>query len=128
MSEQSALKYTPAHEWVRIDGDLLTVGITAYAAEKLGEVVFVDVPEVGASVTKGKVVAEVESTKSVGEVYAPLDGTVVEVNTAVADNPELINEAPFGDGWLFTLRVASVDAIESAGLLDLDAYTALTQA
>lgn len=128
MSEQAALKYTPEHEWVRVDGDLLTAGITAYAAGKLGEVVFVDLPEVGAEVAKGKVIAEVESTKSVGEVYAPVDGTIVEVNTAVAESPELINDDPLGGGWLFTMRVASVDDVEAAGLLDADAYSAITQA
>ncbi|WP_403020537.1 glycine cleavage system protein GcvH [Salinibacterium sp. GXW1014] len=128
MSEQAALKYTPEHEWVRIDGDQLTVGITAYAADKLGEVVFVDVPEAGTEVEKGRVVAEVESTKSVGEVYAPVDGTIIEANTAVADSPELINEAPEGDGWLFTMRVASPEALEAAGFIDAEAYAALTQA
>lgn len=128
MSEQAALKYTPEHEWVRIEGDLLTVGITAFAAEKLGEVVFVDLPEVGSEVQRGKVVAEVESTKSVGEVYAPVDGTIVEANTAVADSPELINDAPLGDGWLFTMRAASAEAIDASGFIDADAYSALTQA
>lgn len=128
MSEQSELKYTAAHEWVRIEGDLLTVGITAYAADKLGEVVFVDLPDDGAAVTRGTVVAEVESTKSVGEVYAPVDGTIVEGNTAVSDNPELINDSPYGQGWLFTIRVAGDDAIAAAGFLDEAAYTALTEA
>ncbi|MCW4386487.1 glycine cleavage system protein GcvH [Salinibacterium sp. SYSU T00001] len=127
MSEQAELKYTAEHEWVRIDGDTLTVGITAYAADKLGEVVFVDVPEAGASVSKGKVVAEVESTKSVGEVYAPVDGTIVESNSAVADNPELINEDPTGAGWLFTIRIGSPESFDASGLLDADAYAALTR-
>lgn len=128
MSEQSELKYTAEHEWVRIDGDLLTVGITAYAADKLGEVVFVELPEVGATVSRGKVVAEVESTKSVGEVYAPVDGTIVEGNTAVSGNPELINDSPYDQGWLFTIRVSGGDAIAAAAFIDETAYAALTEA
>lgn len=128
MSEQSELKYTVEHEWVRIDGDLLTVGITAYAADKLGEVVFVELPEVGATVSRGKVVAEVESTKSVGEVYAPVDGIIVEGNTAVSDHPELINDSPYDQGWLFTIRVSGDDAIAAASFIDEAAYTALTEA
>lgn len=128
MSEQSELKYTVEHEWVRIDGDLLTVGITAYAADKLGEVVFVELPEVGATVSRGKVVAEVESTKSVGEVYAPVDGVIVEGNTAASDSPELINDSPYDQGWLFTIRVSGDDAIAAASFIDEAAYTALTEA
>lgn len=127
MSELSELKYTPEHEWIRIDGDVLTIGITAFAAEKLGEVVYVDLPEVGQSVQRGKVVSEVESTKSVGEVYAPVDGEIVEVNAAVSDNPELINDSPFDQGWLFSIRVSS-DALAQASFIDLDAYSAITGA
>lgn len=128
MSDKAALKYTPQHEWARVDGDVLTIGITEYAAEKLGEVVYVELPQAGAEVTRGAVVAEVESTKSVGEVYAPVDGTIVEVNSAVGDSPEIINDSPLDDGWLFSIRMTDASAIDSAGFIDLDAYTALTGA
>ncbi|TQL47330.1 glycine cleavage system H protein [Homoserinimonas aerilata] len=122
------VQFTAEHEWARIDGDLLTVGITVYAADKLGEVVYVDLPEAGATVARGAVIAEVESTKSVGEIFAPVDGTIVEVNSAVVDSPELINDSPQGDGWLFTVRVAGDDAIAAAGFMDAEAYAALTEA
>lgn len=128
MSEHSDLKYTADHEWVRSDGDVLTVGITRFAADKLGEVVYVELPAAGTRVTKGQVIAEVESTKSVGEVFAPVDGTIVDVNSAVSDNPELINDSPFEDGWLFSISVTDAAAVESAEFIDLDAYTALTGA
>jgi len=123
---EANVQFTAEHEWARIDGDLLTVGITAYAADKLGEVVYVDLPEVGATVARGAVIAEVESTKSVGEVFAPVDGTIVEVNTSVADGPELINDSPQGDGWLFTVRVDGPEAIAAAGFMGADDYAALT--
>ena len=120
MTEQENLRYTPEHEWLEVDGDIVTVGITAYAAGKLGDVVFVDLPAVGASVVSGRVVAEIESTKSVGELYAPATGTVIEVNDAVAANPELVNSDPFGGGWLVKL---SFD--ELATTLSFDEYRAL---
>jgi glycine cleavage system H protein len=104
MVERVDLLYTREHEWVRAEGAVVTVGITAYASEKLGEVVFVDLPQVGSEVTVGQVVGEVESTKSVGELYAPVDGSVVEVNETVVDSPELVNSDPFGEGWLIKLR------------------------
>jgi glycine cleavage system H protein len=100
MADQETLGYTAEHEWVQVDGDVATVGITAYAAGKLGDVVFVDLPAAGSSVASGKVVGEIESTKSVGELFAPVDGTVTEVNAAVVDSPELVNSDPFGEGWL----------------------------
>jgi len=99
-----------------------TVGITAYAAEKLGDVVFVELPEVGSDVTAGRVVGEIESTKSVGELFAPVDGTVAEANTAVVDAPELVNSDPFGDGWLVKVRFTELPA----NLLSYDEYAALT--
>ncbi len=104
MTDQSTLLYTAEHEWVLVDGDIATVGITAYAADKLGDVVFVDLPTVGSDVVSGKVVGEIESTKSVGELFAPVDGTVAEINEAVVDSPELVNSDPFGDGWLVKVR------------------------
>jgi len=114
------LHYTSDHEWVRVNGSLLTVGITAYAADSLGDVVYVDHPAVGSSVTAGAIVGEVESTKSVGEIFAPVSGTVTETNQAVVDDPELINRDPYGDGWLFT-----VESPDQPELMDADAYRAL---
>ena len=114
------LHYTSDHEWVRTNGSLLTVGITAYAADALGDVVYVDHPAVGSSVTAGAIVGEVESTKSVGEIFAPVSGTVTETNQAVVDDPELINRDPYGEGWLFT-----VETTEQPELMDADAYRAL---
>ena len=121
MANPTNLKYTEEHEWLLVDGDSATVGITAYAAEKLGDVVYVELPKVGASITAGTVVGEIESTKSVGELYAPVTGTVTEVNDAVVSSPELRNEDPCGAGWLIKVSFADVPA-----LLDADAYTALT--
>ncbi|KQV24513.1 glycine cleavage system protein GcvH [Yonghaparkia sp. Root332] len=114
------LQYTAEHEWVRLEGDVATVGITQYAADALGDVVYVDLPKVGAAVTSGSIVGEVESTKSVGELYAPLNGEVVEANDAVVDAPETINSDPYGDGWLLKVRVA-----ETPALLSADEYRAL---
>ena len=122
MTEPSAdLKYTAEHEWIAVDGDVATVGITAYAAEKLGDVVYVDLPKQGSSVASGKVVGEIESTKSVGELFAPVDGDVVESNQAVVDDPTLVNSDPFGAGWLIKVRFT-----ELPELLSADEYKALT--
>lgn len=100
MADPTELQYTAEHEWVQVDGDTATVGITAYAAEKLGDVVFVELPAVGSSVASGTVVGEIESTKSVGELFAPVNGTVTATNDAVVEHPELVNSDPFGAGWL----------------------------
>jgi glycine cleavage system H protein len=124
MTDLTALKYTDEHEWIASDGDTLTIGITDYAAEKLGDVVFVELPAVGTEITAGSVVGEIESTKSVGELYAPVAGTVVEINDAVVDDPSLVNSEPFEGGWLIKVS-AAVDALD--GLLDRDAYVALTE-
>jgi glycine cleavage system H protein len=121
MAAPQDLKYTPEHEWVLVEGDTATVGITAYAAEKLGDVVFVELPEEGSDLAEGKVVGEIESTKSVGELFAPVNGTVTEVNAAVVDKPELVNSDPFGDGWLI-----KVTFTELPTLLSYDEYSALT--
>jgi glycine cleavage system H protein len=115
-----ALKYTAEHEWVAVDGDVARIGITAYAADKLGDVVFVELPAVGSSGASGRVVGEIESTKSVGELYAPLDGEVVEANQAVVDDPSLVNSDPFGVGWMIAVRFT-----ELPELLTADAYAAL---
>lgn len=125
MTDLNALKYTAEHEWIAVDGDVATVGITDYAADKLGDVVFVDLPNVDAGVTAGQVCGEIESTKSVGELYAPLTGDVVAVNDAVVDDPSLVNADPYGDGWLLKLKVTASDV---EGLLDRAAYVALTDA
>jgi glycine cleavage system H protein len=120
MAEQTTLKYTAEHEWILVDGDTATIGITAYAADKLGDVVFVDLPSVGDTVAIGKVVGEIESTKSVGELFAPVNGTVTEVNDAVVSSPELVNSDPLGDGWM--IKVAFTELPE---LLSFDEYAAL---
>jgi glycine cleavage system H protein len=115
------LKYTADHEWIAVEGDIATVGITAYAAEKLGDVVYVDLPKVGSTVTGGTVVGEIESTKSVGELFAPVAGEVVEVNQAVIDQPDLVNADPFGAAWMIKVRFT-----ELPELLTADQYAALT--
>lgn len=111
MVNETELKYTAEHEWVLVDGDVATVGITAYAADKLGDVVFVDLPQVGADVASGSVVGEIESTKSVGELFAPVNGEVAEVNDAVVASPELVNSDPFGEGWLIKVRFTELPAL-----------------
>ena len=121
MTDQTELQYTEEHEWVRVDGDTVTIGITDYAAEKLGDVVFVELPAAGTTVTEGTVVGEIESTKSVGELFAPVDGEVVEANQAVVDSPELVNSDPFGAGWLIKVTTANLPK-----LLTHDEYRALT--
>lgn len=120
MTNPSELQYTAEHEWVLVDGSTATVGITAYAADKLGDVVFVELPEAGSTLAEGTVVGEIESTKSVGELFAPVNGTVVESNQAVVDAPELVNSDPFGEGWLIKVSFDELPA-----LLSFDEYTAL---
>ncbi|HXS45530.1 MAG TPA: glycine cleavage system protein GcvH [Solirubrobacteraceae bacterium] len=115
------LRYHPEHDWARIDGETATFGITWYAQDALGEVVFFDPPEVGSTITAGEPYAEVESVKAVSDVIAPLSGEIVEVNTALGDSPEAINEDPYGEGWL--VRVALSDPGELETLLDAAAYT-----
>ena len=122
MTDLTSLKYTDEHEWVALAGDVATVGITDYAADKLGDVVYVDLPAVGSSVTAGEVCGEIESTKSVGELYAPLTGEVVEINDAVVDDPASVNGNAFG-AWLVKIQVDPADA---DALMDRDAYVALT--
>ena len=114
------LLYHPEHDWVRLDGDVATFGITWFAQDALGEVVFFDPPEVGSTVTKDEPYAEVESVKAVSDVIAPLSGEIVEVNTSLGDAPEAINSDPYGDGWL--VRVQLSDPSESDALLDPEAY------
>ena len=113
MADEKTLQYTAEHEWVLVEGDTATVGITSYAADKLGDVVFVELPEVGSSVSSGTVVGEIESTKSVGELFAPIDGTVAEVNDAVVASPELVNSDPLGEGWLIKVTFETLPALLS---------------
>jgi len=122
VTDLTTLKYTAEHEWLLIDGDTATVGITDYAADKLGDVVYVDLPAVGSSVEAGTVVGEIESTKSVGELFAPVLGTVTEINDAVVDSPDLVNSSPFGDGWLVRITLSG----DLPALLSRDEYVALT--
>jgi glycine cleavage system H protein len=126
MAEESYpedLRYHPEHDWARIDGEEATFGITWYAQDALGEVVFYEPPEVGSEVTRDQAYAEVESVKAVSDVYAPLSGEIMAVNEALSGRPELINEAPYGEGWL--VRVKLADQAEAARLLDADAYQKL---
>jgi glycine cleavage system H protein len=120
----SDLKYTKDHEWISLDGDIVTVGITDYAQEQLGDVVFVELPAVGKTLTKGEEAAVVESVKAAGEIYAPLDGEVTEVNTGLEDDPSLINTDPQGKGWFVKMRVGDASAMD--GLMDAAAYATYT--
>ena len=121
MAGKTDLQYTAEHEWVLVDGSVATVGITDYAADKLGDIVFVDLPKVGSTIAEGKVVGEIESTKSVGELFAPVNGTVLEANEAVTASPELVNSDPFGEGWLIRIEFT-----ELPELLSFEQYSALT--
>ena len=118
------LSYTKEHEWVAglDDGLTVTIGVTAFAAESLGDVVFVQLPDVGSTVEPGESVGEVESTKSVNEIYTPVGGEIVEVNQAVVDDPSLVNSDPYGDGWMFRVRVEG----EPEDVLSAEEYKALT--
>ena len=119
-SYPSDLKYHPEHDWARIEGDRATFGVTWYAQDALGEVVFFDPPDVGSQVTKDEAYAEVESVKAVSDVFAPLSGEIVEVNEALADAPEAINGDPYGEGWMVKVKLS--DSSETDGLLDVAAY------
>lgn len=125
MNIPSELKYTKDHEWVKVSGSTARVGITDYAQDALGDVVFVAVPRVGATVSVGESFGEIESTKSVSEIYAPLAGKVIAVNTAVDGTPELLNSDPYGEGWLCDLEISDPSA--SGSLLDATAYRALIE-
>jgi glycine cleavage system H protein len=116
------LKYHPEHDWARIDGDDATLGITWFAQDSLGELVHFEPPEVGSTIAKDGAAGEVESVKAVSDVIAPLSGEVLEVNQKAIDEPEIVNEDPYGDGWLIRIRVA--DAGEIDALMDADAYKA----
>jgi glycine cleavage system H protein len=119
------LKYTREHEWVRPEGNVFRVGITDFAQDALGDVVYVEIPDVGTAVTAGEPFGEVESTKSVSAVYAPVSGQVIERNAALSDSPELVNEDPYGDGWMILIEAGDPTEIDS--LLDADGYRAFTE-
>jgi glycine cleavage system H protein len=118
------LRYTKEHEWVRIEGALATVGITEYAAEQLGDIVFVELPEPGRAVTQFTAVGVIESVKAVSDLFAPVSGEVVESNAELSDKPELLNTDPYGKGWM--LRINLADPSQADALLDAPAYEALT--
>ena len=115
------LKYTKEHEWVRLEGNRAYVGITDFAQHELGDIVFVEIPEVGAELTAGETFGTVESVKTVSDLYAPVSGKVVEVNQALIDHPELVNTAPYSEGWMVLVEMATAE--DSNELMDADAYT-----
>jgi glycine cleavage system H protein len=119
------LRYSTDHEWVRVDGDVVTIGITEFAQDALGDVVFVEMPELGASVAAGATFSEVESTKSVSDIYAPVTGSISAINDTLDSQPELLNSDPYGDGWI--CRIQMNDPAELDGLMDADAYRSLTE-
>ncbi|NQY57244.1 MAG: glycine cleavage system protein GcvH [Ilumatobacteraceae bacterium] len=127
MNVPPELRYSSDHEWIRRDGDSTTVsiGITEYAQDSLGDVVFVEIPDAGTAVAAGDSFSEVESTKSVSDIYAPVSGTIAAVNDQLEDRPELLNSDPYGEGWICTIEMSSPD--EFGALLDADAYRALTE-
>jgi glycine cleavage system H protein len=117
------LRYTREHEWARVEGDRVTVGITDYAQDALGDIVYIDLPTVGTAVTAGERFGEVESTKSVSDIYSPVSGTIVQRNDDLDKNPEIINSDPHGRGWLIVVEAS--DPSEAEGLMDADAYDRL---
>ena len=119
------LRYSPEHEWVRLNGGVARVGITDFAQDSLGDVVFVQLPDVGLDVVAGAIVSEIESTKSVSDIYVPVTGVVTAVNEALNDQPELVNQEPYGSGWMFEIRCS--DPSEVDGLLDAAAYRKLVE-
>ena len=125
MEFPEGLRYTKEHEWVLVEGNRARVGITDYAQDALGDIVYVQTPDVGSTVAAMSACAEVESTKSVSDIYAPVSGTVAEVNTALADAPEQLNQSPYGDGWIFVIEMT--DSSEIDGLLDAAAYRRLVE-
>ncbi len=121
----SDLRYTKEHEWIRIDGDVGTVGISNFAQEQLGDVVFVDLPEIGKAMDTGDEAAVIESVKAASELYAPVSGEVIEVNSALNDAPELVNSDPTGEGWFIKIRLSKADELQA--LMDEAAYTVFAE-
>lgn len=120
------LRYTAEHEWTRPDGDRVVIGITDHAQDELGDVVYVELPEVGAELTQGSPFGVIESVKAASDLFAPLSGEVVAVNGALESAPQLVNESPYGDGWIVTIRPSRMEA-EEAQLMDAEAYSQLVQ-
>ena len=120
------LRYTAEHEWIRSDGDLVVVGITDHAQHELGDVVYVELPEVGSHITQGSPFGVIESVKAASDLFAPLTGEVVAVNGGLESAPQLVNEAPYGDGWIITVRPSRLD-VEEPQLMDAEAYAQLVQ-
>ena len=123
MNVPDDLRYTSDHEWARLDGNRVTIGITDYAQDALGDVVFVQLPDLGTAVEAGSSFSEVESTKSVSDIYAPVSGTVAEVNSELSDSPQRLNEDPYGEGWICVIEVADASAL--SGLLNAEGYRKL---
>ncbi len=121
----SDMKFSEEHEWIRVDGEVGTIGITDYAQEQLGDVVFVELPEVGREVTKDAEVAVVESVKTASDIFVPVSGTVVEVNEALVDNPATVNESPYDDGWFFKVKLSN--ATELDDLMDEAGYKSFVE-
>lgn len=122
MAYPKELKYDREHEWVRVEGDVAVIGITHFAQDQLGEVVYVDLPSVGDEVVGNETFGEIESVKSVSELYSPIGGEIVEVNETLSDSPELVNEDPYGEGWMIKVRMG--DATELDGMMSADDYEA----
>ena len=125
MNIPADLRYSSDHEWVRVDGATATIGITEYAQDALGDVVFVEMPDAGLAVAAGESFSEVESTKSVSDIYAPITGSISEVNAELESQPELLNSDPYGAGWICRIEIS--DPSELDGLMDAEAYRALTE-
>ncbi len=119
------LRYSSDHEWIRQDGNTVTIGITEFAQDSLGDVVFVEAPEAASVVVAGDSFTEVESTKSVSDIYAPVSGTIVAINEKLDDTPELLNSDPYGDGWICSIEMSDPSQLD--GLMDADSYRALTE-
>jgi glycine cleavage system H protein len=120
MTAPRDLKYTKSHEWVRIDGDIATFGLTDHAQSELGDITYLELPEIGGSVTQAEPFGVVESVKAASDIYAPLDGEVVEINSAAVDAPDVVNKSPYDDAWLVKIRIA--DPSQAANLMDPDTY------
>ena len=123
MQLPASLRYTKEHEWVRLDGDVATIGITDFAQKELGDIVYVDIPTLDQDVAQDEVFGSVEAVKTVSDLFCPLSGTIIEINAKLGDAPDLVNNDPYGDGWMVKLRVS--DASQVAGLLDAAGYGAL---
>jgi glycine cleavage system H protein len=119
------LKYTQTHEWVRIDGEMATIGISDYAQHKLGDIVYVDLPDVGSVLEKGSVAGEIESVKAVGDLFMPLTGNIIEINEKITTNPELVNNSPYVEGWMLKIKVSNLGEID--GLLSVENYKKLIE-